>query len=71
MCVKYYAGMDDIRKALADHGKRRAAARRKAKQESDALRTLIPQALDAGLSKSEIARLAQVTRPTLDAMLRE
>lgn len=61
---------DDIRAALAAHGKRRAAARRKAKQESDAIAALIPQALDAGLSKSEIARLAQITRPALDTMLR-
>lgn len=63
--------MDDIRKALTDHGKRRTAARRKAKQESEAIRDLVPRALDAGLSKSEIARLAQITRPALDAMLRD
>jgi DNA-binding transcriptional regulator YhcF (GntR family) len=68
--VKYYAGMDEIRDVLIAHGKRRAAARRKAKQESDAIRELIPQALDAGLSKSEIARLAQITRPALDTMLK-
>jgi hypothetical protein len=62
--------MDEIREALAAHGKRRVAARRKAKQESDAIRALIPRALDAGLSKSEIARLAQITRPALETMLK-
>ena len=61
---------NDIRTQLTAHGKRRAAARRKAKRESEAIRALIPQALDAGLSKSEIARLAQITRPALDEMLR-
>jgi DNA-binding transcriptional regulator YhcF (GntR family) len=61
---------DEIRRELIAHGKRRTAARRKAKQESDALKALIPQALDAGLSKSEIARLAEITRPALDTMLR-
>jgi hypothetical protein len=62
---------DEIRTQLARHGKARAAARRKAKTESDAIKALIPRALDAGLSKSEIARIAQITRPALDTMLRE
>jgi hypothetical protein len=62
---------DEIRAALAKHGKARTAARKKAKQESEAIAALIPQALDAGLSKSEIARLAQITRPALDTMLRD
>jgi len=72
MVVKYYAGMtDDIRAQLARHGKARATARKKAKAESDAIKLLIPQALAEGLSKSEIARLAQITRPALDTMIRE
>lgn len=62
--------MDDIRQQLKAHGTRRLAARRKARQESESIRSLIPSALDAGLSKSEIARLAQITRPALDEMLR-
>lgn len=61
---------DDIRAELAKHGRARTAARRKAKTESDAIKALIPQALDAGISKSEIARLAQITRPALDTMIR-
>lgn len=60
---------DDIRRELALHGKRRTAARKRAKDESDAIKALIPIALDAGLSKSEIARIAQITRPALDTML--
>lgn len=63
--------IEDIRRDLITHGKRRAAARRKAKQESEAIRQLIPKALEHGLSKSEIARLAQITRPAVDAMLRD
>jgi hypothetical protein len=62
---------DEIRQALIAHGKRRAAARRKARQESEAISALIPRALEAGMSKSEIARLAQITRPALDTMLRD
>jgi hypothetical protein len=61
---------DDIRAELARHGRARTRAREKAKAESEAIKGLIPQALAAGLSKSEIARLAQITRPALDAMLR-
>ena len=59
------------RTELIRHGKARAAARRKAKAESDAIAALAPKALEAGLSKSEIARLARVTRPALDTMLRD
>jgi DNA invertase Pin-like site-specific DNA recombinase len=62
---------EEIRAALAKHGRARTAARRKAKAESDAIRALIPQALAAGLSKSEIARLAGITRPALDTMIRQ
>lgn len=60
----------EIRQLLATHGRRRTAARKKAKQESEAIRALIPQALEAGMSKSEIARVAQITRPALDTMMR-
>jgi hypothetical protein len=61
---------EKLRAALIRHGRARAAARRKAKTESDTIRILAQHAIDAGLSKSEIARLAQVTRPALDTMLR-
>jgi hypothetical protein len=61
---------EEIRQQLMRHGKARSAARQKAKAESDAIRSLVPRALDVGLSKSEVARLAQITRPALDTMLR-
>jgi DNA-binding phage protein len=61
--------MSDIRQGLIVHGKRRQAARNKAKIESEIIRGLASIAIDAGLSKSEIARLAQITRPALDTML--
>jgi hypothetical protein len=61
---------DELRAALARHGRARTRARQKAKHESDAIRVLARQAIDAGLSKSEIARLAEITRPALDEMLR-
>jgi hypothetical protein len=63
--------MDEIRNALTAHGKARAAAKAKAAEESAAIRELAPRALAAGLTKSEVARLAQVSRPALDAMLRD
>jgi hypothetical protein len=62
---------EEIAAALAKHGRARTRARTKAKTESDAIKALIPQALAAGLSKSEIARLAEITRPALDTMLRD
>lgn len=62
---------DDLRAALVRHGRSRKRARENAKFESDIIKRLIPQALDAGMSKSEIARLAQITRPALDTMLRK
>jgi hypothetical protein len=61
---------DDIRAELARHGRARTRAREKAQTESAAIKALVPRALEAGLSKSEIARLAQITRPALDTMLR-
>lgn len=62
---------DKLRATLARHGSARTKAREKTKAESDAIKALIPQALEAGMSKSEIARLAQITRPALDTMLSE
>jgi hypothetical protein len=63
--------MDEIRRALTIHGKARATAKAKAAKESEAIRALVPQAVAAGIPKSEIARLAQISRPALDTMLRE
>lgn len=62
---------EELRLALRKHGQARSRARAKASIESDNIRDLIPKALEAGLTKSEIARLAMITRPALDTMLRE
>lgn len=62
---------DEIRSALTKHGKARTRARAKAKTESEAIAALLPAAIGAGLSKSEIAGLAEITRPALDTMLRD
>ena len=62
---------EDLRAQLARHGKARTAARRKAMAESEAIRALARAAVEAGISKSEIARLAEITRPALDTMLRQ
>lgn len=61
---------EDIRIQIARHGRARVEARRKAKAHSDAIKMLAPKALAAGMSKSEIARNARITRPALDTMLR-
>lgn len=61
---------DELRDALVRHGRARTRAREKAKAESKTIRTLARQALDAGMSKSEIARLAGLTRPGLEDILK-
>ena len=49
----------------ASIGVRRAEALRVAEEELDKLARLLPNAIDAGISISEIARVADVSRPTL------
>ena len=46
-------------------GLKRAEALRVAEEELDKLARLLPNAIDAGISISEIARVADVSRPTL------
>jgi hypothetical protein len=55
---------------LREHGRRRHEADAASRRELDAIAALLPEALDAGISKREIARLARVSRPTLDEMLK-
>lgn len=66
--------MPDDRQRLAEqlrqHGRRRHEADAASRRELDAIAALLPAALEAGISKREIARLARVSRPTLDEMLR-
>jgi hypothetical protein len=62
--------MDELRKALAKHGKARVAARAKAKQESEQVAALAKEAVASGMTKAEVCALAQVSRPALDTMLK-
>ena len=55
---------------LREHGRRRHEADATSRRELDATAELLPAALEAGISKREIARLARVSRPTLDEMLK-
>jgi hypothetical protein len=55
---------------LEAHGARRHAALTAAHAELEELRRLVPLALDAGLRKSEIARLTGLGRPTIDRYAR-
>lgn len=60
---------DTLRDELADVGQRRAAAREALRATSEQIPALARRAHKAGVPKSEIARLANVSRPALDAML--
>lgn len=61
----------EIREHLRAHGVARADAKAAADAETQKLRALVPTALALGISKSEIAKLAQVSRVTLDAWIDE
>jgi hypothetical protein len=61
---------DEIRKQLSAHGRKRTRAMATQTAESAAIAALAAVALQAGLTKSEVARLAQISRPALDAMLK-
>lgn len=52
-------------------GRRRAKARDEARHQKQIIHTLVASALAEGMTKKEIAELAQISRPTLDAMLKE
>jgi hypothetical protein len=58
-----------IDEELADVGAERQRARARVLEASAQIAELAQAAIDAGLTKSEIARLAQVSRPALDVML--
>ena len=58
-----------IDEELAALGTERQEARTKMLDASARIAQLAQEALDAGLTKSEIARLAKVSRPALDVML--
>jgi hypothetical protein len=60
-----------LRQALATHGRRRAKARERAATETAEIARLAPLALSAGIPKIEVAKLAQISRTALDALLDE
>jgi DNA-binding transcriptional regulator LsrR (DeoR family) len=61
----------EIRRRLRTKGDIRTLARMVAAEMSGEIRDLALIAVEAGLSKKEIAELAQISRPALDTMLRE
>jgi hypothetical protein len=61
---------DRIAAELRRHGDRRRRGLETAQAELDAIGALLPEALDAGLSKFDIHRLTGVGRPTIDSLLR-
>ena len=62
---------DEIRRALEKHGRARAKAREAAAAQSEAIAEAARHGVAEGMTKVEICRLAQISRPALDAMLEE
>jgi hypothetical protein len=61
--------LDDLRDELRAVGERRTAARETLRETSEKIPDIARRAHDAGMRKIEIARLAGISRPALDAML--
>lgn len=66
-----YTLVVDVHAQLAAAGERRSAARADLREATAEIRELVRQARAQGAGKSEIARLAQISRPALDEMLRD
>jgi hypothetical protein len=58
-----------LRNELQEHGDRRRAARETDRRELEHIAGLLPRALQAGISKREIARLAGVSRPWIEQLI--
>src|SRR5205807_10584916 len=54
---------------LREHGDRRRAALGTAEEELEAIAELLPAAIEARITKVEVARLSGLSRPTIDALL--
>jgi hypothetical protein len=54
---------------LRHHGDRLRATRHTERDELDAIAEMLPRAIEAGISKREIARLTGVGRPWIDRSL--
>jgi hypothetical protein len=57
--------------AALRHGERRRRGLDTAQTELDQIASLLPSAVDAGLTKAQIHELSGVSRPTIDALLHE
>jgi hypothetical protein len=62
---------DQIRKQLILRAAKRRDLIQKTNAQTQAIRDLACQAVKAGVPKKEVAGIAQISRPTLDAWLRE
>jgi hypothetical protein len=60
-----------LRRQLQRHGVRRRQALDVADQALQDIAELLPAALDAGITKTEMQRLTGVSRPTIDSLLRD
>ena len=63
------ADSDTLRSLLSERGDRLRVAERTRREEHAAIAELLPVAIAAGLTKSEIARLSGVSRPWIDTIL--
>ena len=59
-----------LRAQLQEHGDRRRAARAVDREQLDAIATLLPEALNTGISKREITRLTGVSRTWIEALIK-
>jgi hypothetical protein len=59
-----------LKAELRMHGDRLREAQAADEREHEAIAKLVPRAIDAGISKREIARLAAVGRPWIDKTMR-
>jgi hypothetical protein len=60
-----------LRRQLQRHGERRRQSLDAADEALKEIADLLPSALEAGITKTEIQRLTGVSRPTIDALLGE
>jgi hypothetical protein len=65
------ATLEAVTRQLAELGDSRSHHRAEAIADTQRIRELVPRALEAGLTKTDVCRLARISWPTLEAMLRE
>ena len=71
VCQVLYTAVVDVRERLKAAGERRSAARAEMRAATAEIRELVREARAEGAAKTEIARLAQISRPALDEMLHD